>query len=410
MKTIKLPYISTESLIDLQRQYTCLVKIAYNRLLDNLNDKDIRQILNNLNNVKDLDSRFTENAILDAKGFQKENKLIFRRLNFVKRFKNKITSEQFKENKYLPLVNYGEKANKGNRKFCLKMEENKVIFKLNRNKHIDLNLPSLKPNLYNELINLQELMELNKLSVSFKIDKNNLFISYEPPIKETIINDLMDKRILGIDLNPNYIGLSILEFNTKQDYRIIYKSYINLTEINQFKTNKKKYEIIMVSKQIVNLMKSFNVGNLAIEELSMKSKNHNKGKRINRLLNGWNRNLLINNLTKRSKIEGIKVFNINPVYTSFIGNLKYDYFDPINAAIEVARRGYQFNKMFIKNTFYSIFKLKDKWNQWKEETCLDLNNWVDVYKHLKTLEMKWRVPLETEVYRQEYRKHILFYV
>lgn len=409
MKTIKLPFKTNNSelIVDLQRQYTILVKSGYNRLLEGKTDKEIRVYLKGLNGVEDLDSRFTENVILDIKGFQKENKMIFRRLNFFNRSKDKISKKEFKENKYLPIVNYGEKSTNGNRKFKLDLLNNKVIFKLNRKKHIDLILPNLKNNLTKELFEIQELMENKQISVTFKIDKDKIFISYEPPVKEEII--LKDNRILGIDLNPNWIGLSILEFKG-QNYEIIHKSSIDLTKINKFKTDKKNYELIIVSKQIINLMKSFNVGNISVEYLNMASKNHNKGKSLNKLLNSWNRNLLVDNLIKRCKIEGIKVYKINSAYTSIIGNLQHDEFDPVNASIEVARRGYLFNKMFIKGSFYPEFKLKDQWNQWKEETGLFFEGWIDFYKHLKTLKMKYRVPIDEVGFTKKCIKRVDFYL
>jgi len=398
MKTIKLPFKTSEIglLTDLQRQYTILVKSTYKRILNKSSEKEIRLYLRGLNNVKDLDTLFYNNAILNAKSFQKENKIIFKRENFFKRLKNKVTKDIFKENKYLPLVNYGETIKYGNRKFKLDLENNKIIFKLNRNKHIDLILPKLKINYQRELQVLQDLMEQKKICVTFKIDKNFIFISYEPIIEEKII--LKNNRILGIDLNPNNIGLSILEFKGEK-FEIIYKSFIDLTKINTYKTNKKSYELIMVSKQIVQVMKSFNVGNIAIEDLNMKSKDHIRGRKNNKLLNSWNRNLVVNNLIKRCRIEGIQVHLTHPAYTSIIGNLKYEYFDPINASIEVGRRGYLFNKMYIKNSFYPIFELKNQWNQWKEESGLFFEGWKDFYSYIKTLKLIYRVPIQKLVYR-----------
>jgi IS605 OrfB family transposase len=407
MKTIKLPFKTSEIelLQDLQRQYTILVKSSYKRILNKLNEKEIRLYLKTLNNVQDLDSRFLENAIIDAKSFQNENKIIFKRENFFKRFKNKVTKDIFKENKYLPIVNYGELSQKGNRKFKIDLENNKIVFKLSRYKHIDLFLPKLKINYQRELQVLQDLMEQKKICVSFKIDKNYIFISYEP-IEHQIIT-YKNNRIMGLDLNPNNIGLSILEFKG-EEFEIIYKSFIDLTKINTFKTNKKSYELIMISKQIIQVMKSFNVGNLAVEDLNMKSKDHSRGRKNNKLLNSWNRNSVVNNLIKRCRIEGIKVHLTHPAYTSIIGNLKYNYFDPINASIEVARRGYLFNKMYIKNSFYPEFKLKDQWNQWKEESGLFFEGWKDFYSYTKTLEMKYRVPIQGLVFRKECIKKIDF--
>lgn len=120
------------------RQYTILVKSYYNRLLKGYSDKEIRLYLKSLNNINDLDSRFIENAIIDSKAIQKENKVIFNRFNFIKRLKDKISKDEFKENKYLPIVNYDETQQHGNRKFKLDLDNNKIIFKLNNNVSIKI--------------------------------------------------------------------------------------------------------------------------------------------------------------------------------------------------------------------------------------------------------------------------------
>jgi IS605 OrfB family transposase len=409
MITIKLPYKSEYDFTDLMKEYTILVKSVYNRILENKSNKNIRLYLKTLNNINNLDSKFLDNAILDAQGFQRENKIIFKRKNFFKRLKNKINKEEFAKNKYLPLVNYGEKLQKGNRKFQFDLNNNRIIFKLNRHKHIDIKLPKLKSNVYKQLFELQELMSENKICVSFGIDLKCVYITYQEYRKELF--EFKDDRILGIDLNPNWIGLSILEFE-KETFNIIYKSCIDLREINKYSKNKKNYELINISKQIINICKSYHVGNISIEELTMRSKEYNKGKKYNKLLNNdWNRNLLLNNLIKRCNIIGIRPYEINPAYTSFIGNLQYDYVDPINASIEIGRRGYLFSKLRVKNSFYPEFSLKNQWNQWKKDIGLFINDWKEFYQKIKTLDLKYRVlSLDELVYKQECQKRIKLYV
>lgn len=407
MKTIKLPYKSDYNIADLMRQYTILVKSCHNRIIDGFDEKQIRLYIKTLNGVGDLDSRFVENALIDAKALN-GGKIIFNRFNYNKRYQNKLTRKEYKESKYLPIINYGELKQKGNRKFKIDMENNKIIFKLNRKNHINIILPKLKQNYQKKLEQLQVLMGDCRVKVSFKLDRNYIYISYEEPEKQTIM--LKNNRVLGLDLNPNCIGYSILEFKGVE-YKLLEKGFIDLFEINKYHRNKKNYELVLISKQIIQLMKAFNVGNLAVEDLNMVTKNHNKGKKYNKLVNNiWNRNLFVNNLINRCGIEGIKVYKTNPAYTSIIGNLMFDYYDPTNASIEVARRGFLFHKMYIKNSFYPKFNLKSQWNQWKKETNLFFNDWKSFYLHLKTLNMKYRVPLEKAVFKDLCRKNIQFSV
>jgi predicted transposase len=77
MTTIKIPFrcfdVDKLLLIDCQRQYSILVKSALCRLLEGSNVNDTREYLNHkLNNVNDLDTRFSENAILDAQALIKK--------------------------------------------------------------------------------------------------------------------------------------------------------------------------------------------------------------------------------------------------------------------------------------------------------------------------------------------------
>jgi len=45
--------------------------------------------------------------------------------------------------------------------------------------------------------------------------------------------DLKKNRVLGLDLNPNYIGLSILEFDKNNEFKILHKQVFDFTKLNQ---------------------------------------------------------------------------------------------------------------------------------------------------------------------------------
>ena len=38
---------------------------------------------------------------------------------------------------------------------------------------------------------------------------------------------------MGIDLNPNYIGISVIEFDRKDNFEVIHKEVIELTDFNK---------------------------------------------------------------------------------------------------------------------------------------------------------------------------------
>lgn len=56
--------------------------------------------------------------------------------------------------------------------------------------------------------------------VSFRIKGGRVLISYDESIveKNRRIVGLKNNRVLGIDMNPNYIGLSILKFDKHNEF------------------------------------------------------------------------------------------------------------------------------------------------------------------------------------------------
>ena len=134
----------------------------------------------------------------------------------------------------------------------------------------------------------------------------------------------------------------------------------------------------------------------------MNFKNGNKGlgKRFNRLtINQWNRNTPYNILSKYFKG---KIFKVNAAYSSTIGNCLYNYSDPINASLEIARRGFDVIILKKKNkegnsSFYPEFNLLKMREEIRNQTAhLELNSWKELHSFLKNSKMMYRVPLPLE--------------
>ena len=111
MITIKLPYKSTDKfqlkLSKLRQQYSCVVRFAYNRFIEDKSQKDIRLLCKDLKNIELLDSWLVQNAIMEALFIYKRTKENTQRVvfggkfNFKQLIKTKITKEQFKEKRLL---------------------------------------------------------------------------------------------------------------------------------------------------------------------------------------------------------------------------------------------------------------------------------------------------------------------
>jgi len=437
MKTIKLPILLNENDLDflqiLRKQQSSVSRISYKMFKDKkLNQKDIRHNLKNYN-LPNLDSWFIQCGILQGKALYnrfKEQKIIFGgKKNWIDYTNNKITKDEFNDNRLLPLQIEGEAPKKGNRKFNLDIKNNKIIFKPNKNRKINIKLPKLHKNIKKDLLNLEQLTVTNQIPYSIRLSNDYIVISFEsnqinrlkkiiskPLIKkETRINaqKLLDKlfkpnnsnRIIGIDQNPDYIGLSILDFDKNDEFKIIHKEVISFKELNKksgyssdnYKTikfnNKKKFELIEIVKYMVNLGHRFNCGKFVIEEL--KFKNNLKGREVNRLcLNKWHRGILVENLSKRCDELNIELVTINAAYTSFIGNLMYgddNCPDMIAASIEICRRGYHKYK---KGWFYPELKHKYIKNRWKKDIYIDnCGSWKELFTKIKKSKVKYRFSL-----------------
>ena len=406
MKTIKLPYKTTEDLTSILKQYSNVVRYSYNRFLDGKSEKDIRELSKSMNSIDLLNSWLIQCGIKEGKAIQtrfKNEKVIFGgKYNLINKLKDKITKDEFSLKRLSPINIQGEELKQGNRSFKLDMiENNQIIFKLNKNKHIKLELPNLRNNIKKELFKLQQLNEVKQnqkgYTYSIRFDLQNIYISFKEFKSES--SKLNENRYLGIDLNPDTIGISVLEndkiihtqeFSLKPIFgKILNEKLSSNSNRMKYFQNKLKFETFEISKSISLIAKQFNCKSVFIEDLHFKGSSTIKiSNRKNKNL--WKRELFINNLTKRLNILGVKLHSVNPAYSSFIGNLIYDYTDAINASIEIARRGFEYRIKKNKTGFYPKLLVK---HQWKEMAT----KYTDLKKffiEVKNLKLKYRVSLE----------------
>jgi IS605 OrfB family transposase len=180
--------------------------------------------------------------------------------------------------------------------------------------------------------------------------RKDIFKKYIQEQNSRKLKNKIKDRYCSVDLNPQYIGFNIID---KEGFKIIHKEVIDLTKLGtklrlsssdhkQVKqNNKRKHEITIVWKHIFDICKHYRVSNFVIEDLNFKDEPVNtEGKEFNRKTkNLWHRTLTAQLITKYCNMNGINLIEVNPAYSSFIGNLTYSYFDPLAASLELARRG-----------------------------------------------------------------------
>jgi IS605 OrfB family transposase len=412
MFTIKIKYKNEIPIVkDLMRQYSYVVRRVYNLYKeDKYKRKEIYSIIKQMNNIDLLDSWFLYSAIEEGKSFyKKSDHVIFgSKKDFKRKCKNLISNTEWKEKRLLPIYSISEKQFQGNRKIELKIiDDNIIVLKLKYKNHIDIELPNLSNNNKKLLFKLEELSKTEGYLYTIRLDQKYIYISFEE-FKEKV-DDLKQNRFIGIDLNPSEIGISINEWSdNKSNILETYKFDLFKVLDNE---NKLNYEVFEISKRISELSKHFKCKFIFIEDLSIKSKNHEKGKDFNRKVNNqWKRNKFIDNLTKRCNIYNQKLFKINPAYSSVIGNCLYDFYDSVNASIEIARRGYEV--IILRNKkFYPEIKLKNSLlHLWKETGEEWFSSWKELYSWLKNSKIKYRVStclLDMEVFSLNTNKSLI---
>ena len=77
------------------------------------------------------------------------------------------------------------------------------------------------------------MMSEKKIPVTFRLKKDKIYLTYDEKIveKEKQFKGLFANRVLGIDLNPNYFGISIIEFNHKNNFKVLHKEVIDLSRL-----------------------------------------------------------------------------------------------------------------------------------------------------------------------------------
>ena len=373
MQVLKIKYQTDKESLDIirnyMRQYSSVQHFVYNRIQEGKSQKDIKQQIKLLNNVDLLDSWFVQCSFYDI---PKKQKIIFGgKKNYFQRLKNNISKKQFKLKRLSPIYSIGEVVNKGikaNRKFHIEQDLMNVTFK--PNKHTKLILQLIGLNKRKQILSkLYQKQERHEIKIAYKLDLEYIYIIFNETDIYNYDTKFIKNRVLSLDLNPNYIGWSIVDWKSESEFNVIKTGVYSIKKLNdkdfnlknkgystesdrkRYISNKRNFETIQIVKNIVNKSIYYKCQLISIEDLNIKSKDLDKGKYLNKLINNsWCRNTFVNNLTKRCNIHNIKLLKVKSEYSSFIGNFLYRSLnlpDMILASIEIGRRGYEFYNQYI---------------------------------------------------------------
>ena len=410
MVTLKIKYTTTEDGLNLikeyRKQYSSVLHYAYNRRYEGISEKNIEHQISLLNNIPFIKSYLKRCAVKNATQLIKDEdkkQLIFGgKKNFIDRCKGKITKDEFLNKRLSKLFIIGEANQHGNRMVVINDDLLSFTFKPTIKDKIVLSIDG-RYKRYKTLLNkLYNLQQDKQISITYQLDNEYIYLTYD----EILLNQFVDykpikNRIFAIDLNPNYIGWSVVDWKNSGKFEVVKSGVISIKDINDIDfnlkgksseskerihiNNKRIFETYEISKLLVNTAIYYRCEVFGLEELNIKSKDIDKGKYFNKLVNNvWNRNKLVNNIKKRCNIYSIRVMFAKPNYSSFVGNFLFrdlNLPDMVLASIEIGRRCYEFKTQYI-----------DKTKEKKKNIILpDVNDFNDRY--IKSLE-EFNIPVE----------------
>lgn len=320
---------------------------------------------------------------------------------FKKFEKGLITKEEYIDSRNTGIYAVGEANQRGNRLFKVDIQNGKIIYKRACKEHYDLIIDEKLNSKRKALLsNIQSLMEEKKTPITVRLKNDRIYLTYDEKVveKEKQFKNLMNNRVLGIDLNPNYFGISIIEFKEDDSFKVLYKEAIDISKLQTTSKNKIDFELHQINHHILRLCKNFKVSKLSVEDLKFK-KNKFWNKNLNRLCkNQFRYSMVKSHLSTLCSTYGVELIEVNAAYSSIIGNFVHgDEHTPdmVAASIEIARRAYKkFEKGWFQPSFVSNERLKQVLgNQWKEELGLGYQSWKGLSGEIKELKLKYRFPL-----------------
>lgn len=432
MVTLKIKY-STESsnlniIQEYRKQYSSVLHCAYNLRFKDTSERDTEHQLKLLNNI-DLIGSFLKRCAVKHATQLLENKpdkpMIFGgKKNFLQRCQGKISKDEFKQKRLSKLYIIGEGNQHGNRFIHINSDLCSFTFKPSRNTNIQLTINGRYKRYQSILQQLYILQQDKQIPLTYQLDDKYIYITYDESVVYKPCYKPIANRVFAIDLNPNYVGWSVVDWKTSSEFTIISSGVISTKDINDFDNslkglpstdskkhyinNKRRYEVYEINKYLVQIATHYRCELFITEDLSIESSDKSLGKRFNKLVNNqWNRSKMVDNLKKRCNIAGIRFLSVQADYSSFIGNFLYrdlELPDMVLASIELGRRGYEFSLQYIKKVknkikniiFPLISDFSDRYVKSLEEFKIsgEVDNLKDAYYKLKNAKSRYRVSLD----------------
>lgn len=409
MLTMKIPhFVDISLLLPYRKQQSSVVRSVYSFVSANPKAKelDIRNyIRERMSSYLTLcDSWLMQSAIRMGKGQadadialdkdhrkkQLSGKRIFGgRKNFMDFQSKKISREEYQTKRLCDFYTIGEALQYGNRK--VNFLEDRIVVKPERGVSLDVPLPRLRGKYLSQYNALVLAAANREMPITVQLSETHVYLSFDSS-KLTTKPQTIKNRHLGVDVNPNYIGVSFFD----SDHTILDTQLFDLSTLTGKHANhaKLKHEIREIAYDVIRKAIHYQIDLAFIEKLEFKQGDKGLGRNYNRLCG----NQFLHREFFRILSKFITTKEVAAAYSSTVGNVRNSTFpDPIAASIEIARRGYEYS--ILKNTrgFYpKLPQTKELQCRWKDVAFPNFETWIEVHEFIKSAKLRYRVPFEVK--------------
>jgi hypothetical protein len=369
-RTIKLPYVAPDpcfraALAELRCRQSRIIRTAYCRLVDGLPQKQLYQTLRIHPVGRAIHSWLVLSAMTKAKSLFRlhpEGDIVFGgRRRLVERSQGKITAEQWRAHRLSPLVIEGHARSHGpqggNNLVTIDAINSRLILHgPNSTDYVlQLKLSGRSKTYRKRLLELQIRCEIRRdIPFSVSLTETEVALTWDPP-EARLQPEMNSNRILSLDLNPNRIGWTVVEKAGVNRARCIAWGIFEFPDINRrlrvasshptaiAQNHKRRHELSLLAKKLVWTARHYGARTTVTERLRFPAKDSGRGHWFNRLVNQcWFRRGFLQPLARHLGEAGLEHAEVNPAYSSLIGNFLWadamNIPDPACAALELGRR------------------------------------------------------------------------
>ncbi|MCL1935029.1 MAG: IS200/IS605 family accessory protein TnpB-related protein [Defluviitaleaceae bacterium] len=327
------------------------MRTAYNH--KTLPVKDLRDLITH--KYPELLDGLRRDAILKAEMLNQDNACFGSKHLFKTRSTNLISKQEFNLRRNNQLYCRGDKSRQGNRN--IRFKQDNTIITLNLAKKTSFTGKAYFPPKFR---NFDKTCYDARLIYDLDKDQFRIILSYKTetilPIykTETILTIITSPQngVLGVDMNPDCVAVAELDYNGN------IKKHLNLNaqRLPFARADKRQSDINLLAKLIVDLALE-TVKPIVIESLffdTKRTKARPLYKKFNRMRHNFTYRKLSNAVLSRAYKNQVKVFEVNPAYTSLLGIINYQEKYSLNrhtaSAVAIGRRGMGFKERLTAST------------------------------------------------------------